>query len=256
MIVNAVKDIYNKTIYATKTALIDLVKPANESPRHLRFGHVDQSVAMTVPSPLITPDLISSALTYEQYVTLSAERLAQGRTTSDEANYNTPEILGYARLNLARMSRLDRQTVLLPEVTAALAQIPESWVWLVLTESWCGDAAQSVPVLQQMALAAPQIEIRFLLRDQQPAVMNAYLTNGGKSIPKLVCLRQSDLSRELGTWGPRPANLQALMEDWKTEQIPFQEVIERVQRWYNTDRTLSIQRELLDLVTSWSEVSV
>lgn len=211
---------------------------------------------MTVSSPLITPDLIASALTYEQYVTLSTERLAQGLTTSDEANYNTSEILGYARLNLARMSRLDRQVTLLPEVTAALAQVPESWIWLVLTESWCGDAAQSVPVLHQMAMASPQIEMRFLLRDKNPTVMNAYLTNGGKSIPKLICLRKSDLSRELGTWGPRPVALQSLMDAWKTEQVPFQEVIERSQRWYNTDRTLSTQRELLTLITSWSEVSV
>jgi hypothetical protein len=211
---------------------------------------------MTAPSSLITPDLITSALTYEQYIALSTERLAQGRTTSDEASYNTPDILGYAKLNLARMSRLDRQVTLLPEVTAALARIPESWIWLVLTESWCGDAAQSVPVLHQMALASPQIEIRFLLRDKNPAVMNAYLTNGGKSIPKLICLRKSDLSRELGTWGPRPAELQSLMNDWKVEQVPFQEVVERAQRWYNTDRTMSIQRELLTLVTSWSEVSV
>lgn len=211
---------------------------------------------MTVPSPLITPDLIASALTYEQYVTLSTERLAQGLTTSDEANYNTAEIVGYARLNLARMSRLDRQVTLLPEVTAALAEVPESWIWLVLTESWCGDAAQVVPVLHQMATTSPQIEIRFLLRDKNPAVMNAYLTNGGKSIPKLVCLRKSDLSQELGTWGPRPAALQSLMNDWKVEQVPFQEVIERAQRWYNTDRSHSIQRELLPLITSWSEVSV
>ncbi|QKZ13890.1 thioredoxin family protein [Spirosoma sp. KUDC1026] len=211
---------------------------------------------MTVPSPLITPDLIASALTYEQYITLSAERLAQGLTTSEEASYNTDEIVGYARLNLARMSRLDRQITLLPEVTAALTEVPESWIWLVLTESWCGDAAQVVPVLHQMAMASSQVEIRFLLRDKHPVVMNVYLTNGGKSIPKLICLRKSDLTKELGTWGPRPAALQSLMNDWKVEQVPFQEVIERAQRWYNTDRTLSLQRELLPCIASWSEVSV
>ena len=214
---------------------------------------------MTTESPIITPDLIASALTYDQYVKLSADLFAQGRTTSDAPNYNTPDILGYARLNLHRMSRLEKQTVVTDELKAALSTVQEPWVWLVLTESWCGDAAQSVPVLHRISEGSPHVSIRFLLRDKNPVLMNAYLTNGGRSIPKLICLRASDLF-ELGTWGPRPAALQALMDDWQTEEsagvpIAFQEVVERVQRWYNDDRTASIQRELLRLVTAWSSHS-
>ena len=207
--------------------------------------------------PLITPDLLASALTYEQYVSLSTTLFAQGRTTSDAPEYNTPEILGYAKLNLQRMSRLDKLTVINDDLKAAMEQITEPWVWVVLTESWCGDAAQSVPVLHRMAELSPRVTLHFLLRDQHPVVMDAYRTNGGKSIPKLICLRESDLIKpafnELGTWGPRPDPLQQRMNDWRNEGLLFPEILERVQRWYNDDRSQSIQRELLTLVASWSK---
>ena len=215
----------------------------------------NSSLIIFFMASMITPELIASALTYEQYITLSTDLLAQGRTTSEAPSYNTPEILGYARLNLHRMSRLDRLTAIAPELQAAVNQLTDSWVWLVLTESWCGDAAQSVPVLNQIARQSPAVSLRFLLRDQHPDIMAAHLTNGGKSIPKLICLRASDLA-ELGTWGPRPAVLQALFREWRTAEIPYSDITERLQRWYNADQTASVQRELLALVTSWSKVSV
>lgn len=215
---------------------------------------------MTIASPLITPDLVASALTYEQYVRLSADRLAQELSTADDPYYNTPEILGYVKLNQHRMSRLEKQVAITPELRLAVAQVPEPWTWLVLTESWCGDAAQIVPVLHRIAEESPTITLRLLLRDQHPDLMSAYLTNGGRSIPKLVCLRTRDLSsptvREMGTWGPRPAELQTLMNNWRTEKLTLAEAVERAQRWYNDDRTQAVQRELLTLVASWSKVSV
>lgn len=215
---------------------------------------------MTTASPVITPELIASALTYDQYVELATDRFAQGRTTTDDPHYNTPEILGYTKLNLHRMSRLHKQTAINDALKAAMGQVPEPWTWLVLTESWCGDAAQSVPVLHQLADESVNVTLRFLLRDQNPDLMRAYLTNGGKSIPKLICLRPAYLTRpvfsELGTWGPRPAALQTLMMSWHTENLPLSEAVERAQRWYNSDHTESIQHELLALVTSWSKVGV
>ncbi|WP_338869374.1 thioredoxin family protein [Spirosoma sp. SC4-14] len=209
----------------------------------------------TEKRPLITPERVASALTYEQYVSLSTELLAQGRTTSEATTYNTPEILGYAKLNLHRMNRLDKLTTINTELQGAMKAIPEPWTWLVLTESWCGDAAQSIPVMHHVASLSTKVSLRFLLRDKNPDLMDAYLTNGGKSIPKLIALRSADLT-ELGTWGPRPAALQTLFWEWKNAKRPYAEITEDLQRWYNNDRTVSIQRELLTLVTSWSKTSM
>lgn len=210
---------------------------------------------MTTSSPVITPAVLTAALTYEQYQQLSTDRLAQGMSTSDDPAYNTSEILGYVKLNLHRMNRLHKLTSVIADLRTEMSQLPERWTWLVLTESWCGDAAQCIPVLDRIAGHSPHVEIRFLLRDQHLAVMDAYRTNGGRSIPKLICLRTHDLA-EIGTWGPRPAGLQALMNGWRTDNLPFDAVIEQAQRWYNEDHTQSLQHELLTLVRSWSKVSV
>jgi hypothetical protein len=210
---------------------------------------------MTTISSVITADVIASALTYEQYLTLSTDRLAQQKSTSDDPAYNTPEILGYVKLNLHRMNRLHKLTALISGLRTEMAQLPERWTWVVLTESWCGDAAQCVPVLDHIAEESPYVDIRFLLRDQHPAIMDAYLTNGGRSIPKLICLRTRDLA-EIGTWGPRPAGLQTVMDEGRKAGLPLATLVEQAQRWYNDDHTQSLQHELLTLVRSWSKVSV
>jgi len=208
-------------------------------------------------TPLITPELVASAMTYDEYIRLAEDRFAQHLSTTDDPHYNTPEILGYTKLNLHRMSRLHKFTAVMPALKQALAEVQKPWLWLVLTESWCGDAAQIIPVLDCIADESPDVTLRLLLRDQHPALMNAYLTNGGRSIPKLICLQEIDgMYLELGSWGPRPAGLQTLMREWSTEKLPLSEAVERAQRWYNADRTESTQAELLAAVASWSKITV
>ena len=208
-------------------------------------------------TPLITPELVASAYTYDEYIQLADARFAQGLTTTDDPHYNTPEILGYTKLNLHRMSRLRKFTAVTTELCQALAEVPKPWLWLVLVESWCGDAAQIAPVLERIADTSANLTLRFLLRDENPTLMNAYLTNGGRSIPKLICVQEIDgMYRELGSWGPRPAELQGLMREWSTEKLPLSEAVERAQRWYNADRTESTQAELLTAVASWSKITV
>ena len=199
----------------------------------------------------ITPALLADALTYNQFMVLSHERFRQHLTTSDDPHYNTDQILGFTKVNFSRIARLEKTTVLTADVLDALLQIREPWTWLILVESWCGDVAQILPVLKHMADRSGQIDIRLLLRDQNLTVMDAYKTNGGRAIPKLICLRQSDLA-ELGTWGPRPAALQTEMNAWKSENISFDVVIERAHNWYAKDRTQHTQAELALMIREWS----
>ncbi len=112
---------------------------------------------------------------------------------------------------------------------------------LVLSGDWCGDAANAVPVLVRLAEAVPGVEVRQLDRDTYPQVMDRYLTGGSRSIPLVIGLDAS--YRELGRWGPRPAELQA----WVLGHLhlPKAERYPAIRRWYAKDRGKTMLEELL-----------
>jgi hypothetical protein len=196
-------------------------------------------------APVLAADRLRHAYTYAAYRQFLDELMAQNRTTGPA---QTEQIIHYARLNLQRMQRLDKTVQVLPELHAALGQLRRRYVGLVLTEGWCGDAAQIVPVLEAMAQASHgQLTTRYLLRDENLDLMDRYLTNGGRSIPKLIVLHADTLA-EAATWGPRPAPAQELFTRLKQEQVPYEEFATQLHGWYAKDRTLSTQRELLALL--------
>lgn len=113
---------------------------------------------------------------------------------------------------------------------------------LVIAEDWCGDASSTVPVLAKLAANTPGVELRIILRDQHPEVMDRYLTNGSRSIPIVIAL--DDEYRELGHWGPRPRELQAwVMANRLT--VPKAELYPKVRQWYARDHGETTLREVL-----------
>ncbi len=198
---------------------------------------------------VITLDHLAASQSYQEYQQMITTLLADGKTTGDN---HSEAMLHYTELNQQRMQRLDKTAKLTDVLREKLAAVSTRWTWLVLTEAWCGDAAQSIPLMAKMAEKSPQITLKLLLRDEHPKVMNAYLTNGSRSIPKLICLTE-DL-QEMGTWGPRPAEAQQLMNDFK-QQHPdedYQALAKEMQRWYARDRTQAIQKEFAELLTKWT----
>lgn len=186
-------------------------------------------------------------MTYAQYRVLVDEAVKKGLTTGDQ---QTPELSRYTVLNKARMDRMDRTVKLDPVLMETLHQAPEQ-VWLVLTEGWCGDAAQNIPALAAMAAAAPQITLSLLLRDAHPDLMDRYLTGASRSIPKLIAFDPD--GNELFVWGPRPDPAQRLIMDNKAlpvaEQIPYSEISAQLHAWYAKDRTAALQQEMLALLS-------
>ena len=113
---------------------------------------------------------------------------------------------------------------------------------LVIAEDWCGDASSTIPIVARFADAVPGMELRLLRRDQHPELMDRYLTNGARSIPIVIALDES--FREVGHWGPRPAELQA----WVLEHrplVPKAELYPQVRKWYARDRGETTLREVL-----------
>ena len=187
----------------------------------------------------------TNSLAYNDYLTLIDEKNAQKASTGHEQNQMLTD---FTKLNRARMKRLDKTQQILPELEIITKQITDKQVWLVLTESWCGDAAQNVPVLQKLAEMNPLIDLRLVLRDDNDELMQKYLTNGGKSIPKLIAV-SADLEKELFTWGPRPAAAQVEVKRLLDENGGFNEKVkEGIQIWYNHDKGISMQHELMELL--------
>src|SRR5690606_5382368 len=153
---------------------------------------------------VITPELIKNSFTYFAYRSHIDELLKEEKTTGDN---HSPAMINYTRINVQRMNRWDKTVVINAELQEKVEQITTPQIWLVLTEAWCGDAAQIIPFFVKLVSHSPLIELRFILRDENTEVMDAYLTNGGRSIPKLVALKKDDFE-ELFTWGPRPQVLQ------------------------------------------------
>jgi hypothetical protein len=201
---------------------------------------------------MIDNHYLGKALSYEAYEQLIADLLARGQTTGPD---QSEAFIHYTQLNQQRMHRLDKTTLLLPSVEAMIGSIPVGQTWLVLTEAWCGDAAQSLSVMNAMAALNPLISLRLLLRDENLELMDRYLTRGvARSIPKLIGL--DTLTREeLFTWGPRPAVLQELFYKMQADGLEYHLIKEELQRWYNKDRTISIQDELAALASGASSVA-
>lgn len=197
----------------------------------------------------LTPHIIEQGISFEAYVQMTEELLAENKTTGTD---HSPFMVDYTRLNLQRMRRLIKTTLLLDEVRETLDKLERKMVWVVLTEAWCGDAAQVVPVIAEIARYTDKIELQLLLRDEHPEVMDAYLTNGTRSIPKLICLEKDSL-QELGSWGPRPATAQQMVLDAKKDpNLTKEEFIQRVHKWYADNKTLDTQQELLEKIKEWS----
>ena len=145
------------------------------------------------------------------------------------------------------MNRLDK-TVKLSEDTIEKANAFEGNItWLVLTESWCGDAAQTMPVMQKIADLNEGIDFKVVLRDENETLMDQFLTNGGRSIPKLIMI-DNTTNEVLDTWGPRPSIATKMVEDYKAEHGKLTpEFKQDLQVWYNKDKGQNTAEDLVDL---------
>jgi len=191
-----------------------------------------------------SPEQITRSYSFDAYKSLVADLVAQGKTSGPEQR---EDLVHYTELNARRMKRIEKTTTLTADLMGTLSQLNESLTWIVISEAWCGDAAQIVPVLAAIAEKSEWIEMNIILRDEHLAVMDQYLTNGGRSIPKLICLDQQ--FQEVFTWGPRPKKIQQVVLETKAEGITDHAVlIERIQNAYNQDKTASIQFELNELL--------
>ena len=198
---------------------------------------------------IITPQVINAGLSYPDFRHLVRSLLAEGKATGA---MQSKFLIELSQSNLLRMDKAE-SLPLNPALTESLQNLPRRWVWLLINEGWCTDAAHHVPVIGNLAACSGHIDLRIILRSDFPEAMDAYLTNGGRSIPKLICL-DADTLTELGTWGPRPAQAQELaLRLKKQEHRHINEIIQLMDEWAEQDKGQSLQAELLELAEQWKQ---
>lgn len=197
---------------------------------------------------VINPSLVNRSQSYSEYREMIDKLLNLNQTTG---SIQTEGYLEYTRMNVKRMNRWDKTAKIATEMENIIKSVREPLVFLIITEAWCGDAAQSIPYISKLAALNPNIQLKLVLRDENPDLMDAYLTEGARSIPKLIVL-SSDLEREFATWGPRPKYLQDRLKAYKLDPKSVSPKLfsEGTHLWYAKDKNQSLERELLDLFKS------
>lgn len=192
---------------------------------------------------LIEASLLNS-FTYPEYRAYIAQLLTEGKATGHEQN---ADLVHYSELNQARMHRLDKTIQVLPEAVATFSKLTKKHIWLLLSEGWCGDAANCIPVLHKIAEGTSLIDMKIILRDDNDAVMQHFLTNGARAIPKLVIIDAETLA-VIADWGPRPETAKNLILDYKaTHGIVDETAKIELQKWYLQDKGIAIQNEILKI---------
>ncbi len=193
-------------------------------------------------------EYLEKSMTFAEYVKLIDDLLLDGKTTGanqSEAMFN------YGKLNRQRMHRLEKTVKLNDSLVEKAKNNRRKMIWLIITEGWCGDAAQNIPTIEKIAAASDSIETRYVLRDENLELMDAYLTNNSRSIPKLIALDATTL-KEIGTWGPRAAAAMDLFYELKNQNLEKPAIMEKIQRWYLQDKEKSLQSEFENLLSEWS----
>ncbi|MFD2543239.1 thioredoxin family protein [Lacinutrix gracilariae] len=193
----------------------------------------------------IIKESLDKSITYPEYATLVNTLAENNDTTGTDKSENLVE---YTKLNARRMKRWDKTLKVNEAVKEQIEKIDKKITWLVLTESWCGDAAHVVPVMQKVAELNKNIDVKVVLRDENEALMNNFLTNGGKAIPKLIMV--DDASGEvINTFGPRPSEATQLVNNYKEKYGALTpEFKEDLQRWYNKDKGQNAINDLVSLL--------
>lgn len=188
---------------------------------------------------------LKNSFSYDEYKEL-VKRLVQEESTTGEQK--TEVLANYTKLNHRRMKRWDKTLKIGDKQVNEIGQYDKKVTWLVLTESWCGDAAHIMPVINQVTSLNNLIDFKVVLRDENLELMNSFLTNGNQSIPKMIAI-DNETGEVISTYGPRPSDATELVNEYKQKHGKLTpEFKEDLQRWYNKDKGQNALDDLIKLL--------
>lgn len=189
------------------------------------------------------PLLKTTTMNYVEYMSFAESMVAQNRTSGPN---QSEMMLHYTKLNLKRMQRLNKTALPSDAMQELIAMIPFKMRWVLITEIWCGDAAQNIPYIAKLAGLSPNVHLDLVLRDENEDYMDQFLTNGSRSIPKLIVYNEDGDVKSI--WGPRPAPVQSMVMEYKQMgegKPPFDVFATSLHQWYTSNKNQSLESELL-----------
>lgn len=193
----------------------------------------------------IIEESLIKAISYTEYRNLVDRLVSENATTGAT---KTETLIAYTKLNDRRMKRWDKTLKIPLTFEEKIKSVNTKITWLVITESWCGDAAHVLPVINKISEMNENINFKVVLRDENEALMNQFLTNGNKSIPKLIMI-DNRTNNVVSTYGSRPNVVTKLVNDFKNEHGSLTpEFKEGLQLWYNKDKGQSTLEDLTQLL--------
>ncbi|BCY28023.1 thioredoxin family protein [Flavobacterium okayamense] len=193
----------------------------------------------------IIENALDNSFSYLEYRQLVSKLISEGKSTGHN---QTEALLQYSELNETRMNRLEKTLKVPQELTEKLNNLTKDYIWLTISEGWCGDAAQIIPILHKLEEVSNKVELKLVLRDDNDELMQLYLTNGSKSIPKVIIL-EKETKEVITSWGPRPEPARKLIADYKAQHGVVDEPVKiELQKWYLHDKGLTTMKELVELL--------
>jgi hypothetical protein len=170
--------------------------------------------------PDLAARLADDGLSYAEYRAHWRGQKAQSPKGTDP---DARKMIHYLNYNWERQAHVHDEYTPSEALVDAVTSIDAPQTWMVLTEPWCGDSAFLLPVIAEAAARSDAVSLRILLRDDHLDVMDEYLTDGSRSIPKLVALAENGTERF--AWGPRPAPAQQRFEELRAQHDDKDELI-------------------------------
>ena len=140
---------------------------------------------------------------------------------------------------------LSRRVVIPVEYSARVEALGGRWHLLVLSEDWCGDSVNIVPIIAKLAESVSNMDMRILARDENLDIMDTHLTGKSRSIPIVILLNPK--FQECGWWGPRPRELQKWVIE-KGLKLPKDERYKELRTFYARDHGLTTMSEIVEML--------
>jgi len=220
------------------------------------IGCIGVSFPFIIPSLQVMSDFFRArrphdGRTYDEYMNAWEEEAAGG--VSADMSKSERKMIHYKQYNVERTAHVHEMYEPSETLRKTVQAIDAPQLWMVLTEPWCGDSAYNLPVIAEAAALSDRVTLRILLRDANLDIMDQYLTDGGRSIPKLVGFSAD--GDELFTWGPRPADLQSLRQQLVEDGVDGSAVVQRLIDQYEEGAWRAVDQELADVLAAVPTVS-